>query len=260
MAKRKQKKKTKKQWLYVLIVAITIIVGYVSYQLYEIYLAYRNDFVRYDGFNIDVPMGYSIHGIDISHHQGNITWTAVKAMRVNDITLDFAYIKATEGLNLMDVNFKRNWSKCRELRIPRGAYHFYLPDKSGAAQAVNFMKIVKLKPGDLPPVLDIEKMYRTKPEVMRVELKLWLNMIEAHYGVKPIIYTYVDFYERYLGKDFDDYPLWIAHYVKRRQPRINREWLFWQFNENGTVNGIRKHTDFNVFNGDTALFNSLLIK
>ena len=95
---------------------------------------------------------------------------------------------------------------------------------------------------------------------MRVELKLWLNMIETHYGVKPIIYTYVDFYERYLGKDFDNYPLWIAHYVKRRQPRINREWLFWQFNENGTVNGIRRHTDFNVFNGDTTLFNSLLVK
>ena len=256
----KKKKQKQRQWLYFLLILIFIVAGYVTYQLYQVYLSYKNNFVRYDGFNIDVPMGYTIHGIDISHHQGNIAWQAVKKMQVKDIKLDFAYMKATEGLTNVDACYKRNWSKCRELHIPHGAYHYYLPNKSGAAQALNFIKTVKLMPGDLPPVVDIEQMYGTKPEAMRVELKLWLNMIEIHYGVKPVIYTYVNFYEQYLGKDFDSYPLWIAHYVQRRQPRIKRDWLFWQFNEHGTVNGISYSTDFNVCNGDTAVFNHILMK
>ena len=259
MAKRGKKRK-RRQWLYLILVIAIIIVGSVSYQLYKIYLSYQNNFVRYEGFNIDVPLGYTIHGIDISHHQGNIAWQAVKAMQVKDIRLDFAYIKATEGINKVDDQFKRNWSRCRQLDIPHGAYHFYLPNKSGATQAINFTKTVKLLPGDLPPVVDIEQLYGAKPDVMRIELKLWLTMIEIYYGVKPIIYTYVDFYERYLGKDFDDYPLWIAHYTQGKRPRIRRDWLFWQFNESGTVNGISNHTDFNVFSGDTASFHQLLMK
>ena len=258
MAKRKKKKR--KQWLYLLIIVVAIVASYIGYQLYQIYLYYKTDFVRYDGFNIDVPLGYSVHGIDISRHQGNIAWNAVKAMQVKDIKLDFAYIKATEGLTKTDVYYKRNWMKCRELYIPHGAYHFYLANKSGAAQAIHFIKTVKLLPGDLPPVVDIEQLYGAKPDVMRTELKLYLNMIEIQYGVKPIIYTYVNFYENYLGKDFDTYPLWIAHYVQRKQPRIKRDWLFWQFNEHGTVNGISSLTDFNVFNGDSITFNHLLVK
>ncbi len=257
---KKKKKHKRRQWLYLIILVVVIIASYISYQLYQVYLSYKSNFVRYEGFNIDVPMGYTIHGIDISRHQGNIAWNAVKAMQVQDIKLDFAYIKATEGLTKVDVFYKRNWSKCSQLHIPHGAYHFYLANKSGAQQAINFIRTVKLQPGDLPPVVDIEQLYGTKPDVMRIELKLWLNMIETHYGVKPIIYSYVDFYERYLGKDFDNYPLWIAHYLQKNKPRINRDWLIWQFNEHGTVNGISYNTDFNVFNGDTTVFNDLLIK
>ncbi len=149
--------------------------------------------------------------------------------------------------------------------MPRAAHSAgrlsFLPGKkSGAAQALNFIKTVKLKPGDLPPVVDIEQLYGAKPEVMRVELQLFLNMIETHYGVKPVIYTYVNFYERYLGEDFDEYPLWIAHYTQQKRPRIERDWIFWQFNEHATVNGISYDTDFDVFNGDTAAFNELLLK
>ncbi len=85
-------------------------------------------------------------------------------------------------------------------------------------------------------------------------------MLEAYYHVRPIIYSYVDFYERNLGKDFDDYPLWIAHYLQKQRPRIKRDWLFWQFNEAGRVNGILQNTDFNVFNGDSTQFQELLIQ
>ena len=85
-------------------------------------------------------------------------------------------------------------------------------------------------------------------------------MIEKQFKVKPIIYTNVDFYDTFLAGKFDDYPLWIAHYLVQDKPRIRRHWTFWQHNERGHVNGIDTGVDFNVFNGDSTDFRKLLIK
>ncbi|BAV09336.1 1,4-beta-N-acetylmuramidase [Filimonas lacunae] len=216
-------------------------------------------FEHYANFGIDIPKGYDMHGIDVSKYQGNIKWHDVKQMRVRDVRVGFAFIKATEGLWNTDRQFNRNWQNAREARMPRGAYHFFLPTKSGKGQAEHFISTVKLLPGDLPPVLDIEQLYGVKAEVMRREAKIWLKMVEDAYGVTPIIYTYVNFYQNYMGKEFDDYPLWVAHYMQPQRPRIARDWLFWQHNETGLVNGIRTRVDFNVFNGDSTDFRKLLV-
>ena len=254
------KRKRRRQLWYVIVL---LLAAYFCYSIFDFWSNYQQDklkFVHYDGFGIDVPIGYTLHGIDVSRHQGTISWRAVRDMQVKDIKFGFAFIKATEGVTMVDPSFKRNWKSCKELHIPRGAYHYYLANRSGADQALNFMKVVKLEPGDLPPVVDIEQMRGAKPAMMRAELKLFLNMIETHYNVRPIIYTYVDFYGRYLGNEFDNYPLWIAHYLQKERPRIKREWLFWQFNEGGRVNGILPNTDFDVFNGDSTAFQELLIQ
>ena len=95
---------------------------------------------------------------------------------------------------------------------------------------------------------------------MQKEVKAWIKTIEAHYGVKPILYTFISFYKDYLGSDFDEYPLWIAHYQKHTLPRINRSWLFWQHDEKGQIKGIKSKLDFNVFNGDSTDFRNLLLR
>ena len=89
--------------------------------------------------------------------------------------------------------------------------------------------------------------------------KIFLNTLEAHYKVKPIIYTYAHFYTNYLSEGFDEYPLWIAHYFEPQGPRINKQWQFWQHSERGRVNGIKANVDFNVFNGDSMEFKQLLL-
>jgi lysozyme len=86
-----------------------------------------------------------------------------------------------------------------------------------------------------------------------------LDVVENYYGVKPIIYTNVAFYSRNLGKEFNQYPLWAAHYLQYDTPRIDRSWDFWQHSEEGRVNGILSKVDFNVFNGDSIQFQNLLI-
>jgi lysozyme len=144
--------------------------------------------------------------------------------------------------------------------MTRGAYHFFIATKSGKAQARNFISTVNLDPGDLPPVLDIEQLHGVSPQKMRKEVKDWLDVVEGHYKVRPVIYTYVHFYSHYLAREFDDYPLWVAHYLEKNKPRINRPWIFWQHNETGRVNGITSPVDFNVFNGDSTDFKDLLVQ
>ena len=126
-------------------------------------------------------------------------------------------------------------------------------------QAKNFMKKVELETGDLPPVLDVEKTNGASAEIIRREVKEFLDVMEMNYRVKPIIYTNIDFYNRYLKDYFDGYPLWVAHYLQPHKPRIKRQWTFWQHSEAGRVNGIFARVDFNVFNGDSTEFRSLLV-
>lgn len=227
-----------------------------------VYLWWSNrqlEFVRYKEFGIALPARYSIHGIDVSRYQQAISWETVTAMKVQDIRLSFAFIKATEGNSRVDPFFKRNWKKAKNAGIVRGAYHFFLPSKDGKKQAQNFIKNVTLQSGDLPPVLDIEVSNGVPAERLRKELAVWLTTLETHYGIKPIIYTNVHFYQRYLQGYFDEYPLWVAHYLEACKPRIERDWVFWQHSEQGRVNGIRSRVDFNVFNGDSVQFRSLLV-
>lgn len=217
------------------------------------------EMIHYPAFGIDLPINYSIHGIDVSHHQNNINWTAVNAMEDQDVSLRFVFIKATEGLNDVDENFIQNWYGSRQTNMIRGAYHFFIGNKSGKAQAANFIRTVPLKKGDFPPVLDVEQVNGATIEEMRQNMQEWLTTTEEFYHVKPIIYTYVDFYEKYLIHVFNDYPLWIAHYQAQGKPKVQRNWLFWQHNEKGRVNGIGTDVDFNVFNGDSNDLKDILI-
>jgi lysozyme len=253
----KRKKPLYKSLLVAAILVATATVGYYVYVLNK----YANArFVQYPAFGIEIPVNYSIHGIDVSRYQQHIYWKGVKDMRVKNVQVGFAFIKATEGTGDTDRFFTYNWKQARTDSLTRGAYHFFIATKSGKEQARHFIKQVKLLPGDLPPVVDVEDLYGTSPGQMQQQLKACLNELEKHYGVKPILYTYVSFYNQFLGTAFDAYPLWVAHYLEKEKPRIERDWLFWQHNDAGHVNGIDAYVDFNVFKGDSLAFKKLLIQ
>ena len=265
MATRKtsRKKKTATRYInkwWVIAIAGSILLAVAAMLWYKYTVLNKAKFVKYPAFGIEIPDSYEIHGIDVSWYQNYIDWPSVQSMEVKDVKIGFAFIKATEGVANVDKQFRRNWKKAKEAGISRGAYHFFLANKSGKVQAKNFIASVQLEPGDLPPVLDIEQLYGTSVAKMRKEAHDWLNEVEAHYKMKPIIYTYVNFYSNYMDGEFDNYPLWAAHYLEKDKPRINRPWLFWQHNERGRVNGIVTRVDFNVFNGDSTDFENLLMK
>lgn len=214
----------------------------------------------YKSFAIRIPKKYSIHGIDVSYAQGKIDWYRVKSMQEDSVHIQFAFIKATEGLLTVDPYFKRNWREAAKTGIVCGAYHFFRPQKNGTWQARFFLQNVDLEKGDLPMVVDIEQLDGVPPAQMRKELRNFLNFLERKTKAKPIIYSGLSFYQDYLMRYFDDYPFWIAHYYQNKlnvNPATN--WWFWQHSDRASVNGINHLVDFNAFKGDSLAFQKLLV-
>lgn len=188
-------------------------------------------------------------GLDVSEYQGKISWSYVDTLE-QKYPLDFVFIRATVGRDRKDFQFKRNWIGAKENKMIRGAYHYYRPNENSIEQADLFIKTVKLEKGDLPPVLDIEKLPKNQSiDSLKKGLKRWLLKVENHYKVRPIIYTGERYYADFLKDEFGEYLFWIANYNFYRE-KIEDDWLFWQFTEKATVPGIERTVDVNIYNGD----------
>jgi len=242
------------------------ITGFLIFVVVSIGYHYRSGFAYYLGFkshkisetnvfsearNLKVlkKHGGKAVGLDVSEYQGKIRWTYVDTLE-QKFPLHFVFIRATVGNDRKDHQFKRNWLGAKENKMIRGAYHYYRPNENSLEQAELFIKTVTLKKGDLPPVLDIEKLPKNQSiERLKIGLRRWLKAVELHYGVKPIIYTGEKYYDDFLKEEFSDYLFWIANYNFYRE-EIQEDWLFWQFTEKATVPGIDYKVDVNIYNGD----------
>ena len=199
-------------------------------------------------YGVCLPLNYRVHGIDVSHYQGDIQWNDIKATENDEYPIRFVFMKATEGSDHKDILFDENFRRASEAGLLRGAYHFYNPNTDPIRQADFFISQVKLKKGDLAPVLDIERKPRDR-EQLQSDLLVFLRRLEQHYGVRPIIYTSYKYKLRYLNTpEFAPYPLWIAHYYVDALT-YDGPWAFWQHTDYGTVPGIEDNVDLNVFNG-----------
>ena len=190
-------------------------------------------------------------GIDISHYQRteDITWDSL-SIGNRAIPIRFAVLRATMGNRSTDKHFDEYWKLAKKHNLIRGAYHFYRADEDPVRQANNFLENVKLESGDLPPVLDIERIPKRKTNAKLIEdLKIWCRIVEEAYGQKPIIYTYYHYYKDFLDGEFEEYPLWLANYNDVPQPTPTGRWDFWQFTENGIVYGINTKVDVDIYNG-----------
>ncbi len=262
-SKRKAKKSVQKEiptWVRYLLYVLVIIVFVSGFYYFFIRpYAYRwKPCYGLKGYGICMPSGYQVHGIDVSHYQGDINWKMLEQTRQGQFPIQFIFMKATEGGDYSDDRFTANFDSARAYGFIRGAYHFYNPKTDANKQADFFIQSVKLEPGDLPPVLDIEKKGKDMKK-LQSDLKLWLRKVENHYGVKPIIYASYKFKSRYLNDSvFNTYPYWIAHYYVD-SVRYEGDWKFWQHTDVGTLPGIEEKVDLNVFNGSSTDLQKLLL-
>ena len=183
-------------------------------------------------------------GIDVSHYQGNINWSRVA--RDKDVT--FVYIKATEGAGLVDDHYLRNLYGARQAGLPVGSYHFFSPSASAYVQLENFRSNVDPRQQDLIPIVDVEKRGKASLGQFQNSLKTFLDGVERMFGVKPIIYTGVNFYAKYLEGRFTGYRFMVARYADEF-PGLSEDVpiVLWQYSQTGRVDGINGHVDRSVF-------------
>lgn len=196
-------------------------------------------------------------GFDVSQFQGEINWSEIDS--VEGFKLDYVFIRATAGSDKVDSRFEENWSNARKYKFLRGAYHYYRPNENSLEQAKNFIKNVKLRKGDFPPVLDIEKLPESQSiDSLKVGLRRWLKAVDKHYKVKPIIYTGEKYYEDFLKDEFEGYTFWIANYNFWVED-IKDDWQFWQFTEKARIKGVSENVDINIYNGSSKMLNYFTI-
>lgn len=199
---------------------------------------------------------YPVRGIDISHHQGTIEWHKVKPEDVR-----FVYIKATEGEDFKDPQFKESWDSAKARGLDVGAYHYFTFRKGGRIQAQNFISEVPAEKGMLPPVIDLEftgndRRVKTKDE-LRLELDTLEALLYAYYGVPPIFYVSKEAFDFFLsGRDKRDL-IWIRNVYYKPALSDGRKWTLWQYSSRGNVAGFASPVDMNVFNGTLKEYEAL---
>ncbi|HEX5951182.1 MAG TPA: GH25 family lysozyme [Actinomycetota bacterium] len=198
-------------------------------------------------------------GIDVSHWQDTIDWSQVAAAGNT-----FAFAKASEGRKYIDPMYAINKAGAEANGIAFGAYHFAQPDDSfrdAIREADHFVETAQLGPGNLLPVLDIERTGGlTQRQVTRWILD-WLGRVTERLGIRPMVYTSPNGWAARTGDttavaDAGYTVLWVAHWGVE-SPTVPAEdwggngWRFWQYTSDGSVPGIEGRVDLNWFLGDS---------
>jgi lysozyme len=195
-----------------------------------------------------------VQGVDVSRHQGPIDWPTLASSGVR-----FSYIKATEGTDYVDPRFAANWADAARAGVYRGAYHFFTLCRPGSAQADHFIRTVPRTQGALPPAVDLEHMgpCRRGPTFTNVNdnVRDYLDIVERHYGVRPILYVTREFHDAHL-KNIQGERFWVRSLFV--EPRFRqRDWVIWQHHPHARRPGVSKPIDLNSFRGDEAALAAL---
>lgn len=191
-----------------------------------------------------------IHGIDLSHYQGQVFWETVG----ENTKTAYVYLKATEGGDRIDDRYERNIELAHRYGLKVGSYHFFRPKASLQQQLENFK--TQCLPGeqDLIPMIDIETTGGLSTDVFCDSLFTFLEMVENAYRQKPLLYTYRNFYNKHLLGKVDDYKLMIAMYTEEEPVLADeRDITMWQYTSKGRISGIHGFVDKSRFMGDHGL-------
>ena len=191
---------------------------------------------------------YPVTGIDISNYSGNMNFEEVK-------NIDFVYMKATEGFDLIDNRFETNYSNVRKQNISVGFYHFFRFDVDGKSQAYNFLKVIEGKYFELPLVLDIEEWGNNKnsnKDSVVKEIESFMDEIAKVKKGEVIIYTNKSSFKKYIDGNFKN-NIWLCSFKP-----ISSEWTLWQHSHKAKIPGAQGWVDMNTFNGTRNEWNRYL--
>ena len=179
-------------------------------------------------------------GIDISSYQGYIDWAKVSS----DKDIRFVYIKATEGATYHSPHYAHNVTQARRHGLLVGSYHYLTSSSTIDEQFANFSKFALKSVQDLIPMLDVEVRGDWSRSQLIDSVDKFCQLVEDLYGVQPMIYSTMGFYNKNLTPHFNKHHLYIGRY-SNTEPEINweGEYTIWQYSETGIIPGIDAYVD-----------------
>ncbi|HBJ2615540.1 TPA: glycosyl hydrolase [Clostridium botulinum] len=184
-----------------------------------------------------------LKGIDISMHNGNINFGAVKNSGTSVVI-----IKATEGVQYVDPYLNQHYNGAKAAGLNIGFYHFMSEKTNPSQQAVDFWNAIKEKQFNILPTLDIEtnNQGRSQSQISNRCIE-FLEKFKALSGLSCMIYTGGYFGRDNLDSRIKNYPGWIAHYGVNTPMATGFNVIGHQYTESGRVNGISGNVDLNNF-------------
>ena len=188
-------------------------------------------------------------GIDVSHHQGEVNWEAVKAAGI-----DFAVIRCGYGDDLVsqdDRQWHRNVSECERLGIPYGVYLYsYATDTNMAAsEAAHTLRLLEGHNPDLPVFYDMEEnrqLVLGASGLAELARTYCDTLVAAGYDVG--VYASLNWWQYYLTDSvFENWHRWVAEW--RSSCTYTGRYEMWQYTDCGTINGINGYVDMNYWYG-----------
>ncbi len=193
-------------------------------------------------------------GIDVSAHQGDIDWQAVR----ND-GITFAFIRAayrgygTDGKICEDEKFKTNMQQALNAGLQVGVYFFSqaISEQEAIEEAEFILSLVQGYKLSYPIVFDWERYsvvesrtYNTDSDTITACAKAFCERI-ALAGYRPMIYLNCEFgYYEYDLEVLSDYDCWLAQYNDK--PTYYYHYTIWQYTKSGTVAGVPGAVDMNI--------------
>lgn len=211
------------------------------------------DFTYENGF-LTCMTAEAIRGIDVSEHQGDIDWQAVKASGVEFAIIRVGYRGYGNGALLPDEKAQSNYESAKAAGLQVGAYLFSqaISVEEAQEEAAFFLEQIKDWELDLWAVYDWEYISaeaRTA-DVDALTLtkctKAFLDMV-AEAGYQPMVYFNRSQAEkRLLLHALAEYDFWLAMYRDPIDTFAYRPDM-WQYTNQGSVPGINGNVDINLW-------------
>ena len=211
------------------------------------------------------PAGYSVTGIDVSSHQGDVDWTTVAAAGSS-----FALVKATEGTTYTNPYYAAQYSGALAAGLDVGSYAFGRPDADNPVAQADYLIAQSDSPTagrTLPFMLDLESPYsgtgvtdrcwNLSAPNMLTWVRSFVNEVTVKTGMPTLIYTSASWWSACTANSSAvsgallDIAYWSATPPKT-VPASWSAWTIWQYADSGSLPG-----DQDVFAGTRTQLDAL---
>ena len=194
-------------------------------------------------------------GIDVSHYQGDVDWTAVASSGVEFVIARVGGRGYTEGKLYDDAKFHEYADGAARAGLQVGAYFFSQAISVQEAQEEACHVLEQLRGHSItgPVVFDWEVIGKSSARTYGIETgvlcecaKAFCDIIRAA-GYDTMIY--INNYAGYVKYDLSEltaYPLWYASYDKDA-PEFYYDFAMWQYTSKGSVPGIKGNVDMDLW-------------